>query len=193
MELDHINQRADGGDNSKENAIPVCFECHAEIHSYNDKHPRGRKFRPGELQKHKQQWLKLCTEKPAMLLNANRSNDVGPLQALIDELEYNAALASLSLKEDGNIDIPPFFVDDQFRSCIREGSIAILKEELKNAILAAYATMALTNQHSTVASNQDFDTHRMNCTAQLAQRARVSAREKISKAIENLMSFLQSE
>jgi hypothetical protein len=31
----------------------VCFECHPEIHSYNDKHPRGRKFLPEELQLHK--------------------------------------------------------------------------------------------------------------------------------------------
>lgn len=44
METDHIIPTEDGGDDSIENAIPVCFECHAEIHSYNDSHPRGRKF-----------------------------------------------------------------------------------------------------------------------------------------------------
>jgi hypothetical protein len=46
IETDHIVTKADGGPDTMDNAIPVCFEYHAEIHSYNDKHPRGRKFRP---------------------------------------------------------------------------------------------------------------------------------------------------
>ena len=31
METDHIVQAADGGLDTIDNAIPVCFECHAEI------------------------------------------------------------------------------------------------------------------------------------------------------------------
>jgi len=38
-------------DNSEDNAIPVCFDCHAEINSYNISHPLGRRFTPGELKK----------------------------------------------------------------------------------------------------------------------------------------------
>src|SRR5215467_5857650 len=60
IETDHINPHAQSKDDSIENAIPVCFECHAEIHSYNDAHPRGRKYRPDELRMHKVQWLRLC-------------------------------------------------------------------------------------------------------------------------------------
>jgi len=36
-------------DNSEDNGIPVCFDCHAEIVSYNKEHPIGRKFQPSEL------------------------------------------------------------------------------------------------------------------------------------------------
>jgi hypothetical protein len=54
IETDHIEQAAEGDSDKIENAIPVCFECHAEIHSYNDKHPRGRKFTPDELRHHKE-------------------------------------------------------------------------------------------------------------------------------------------
>ena len=89
IETDHILQPPEGGLDTVENAIPVCFECHAEIHSYNDKHPRGRKFTTDELKRHKQQWLELCKNKPEMFLHAARETDVGPLQALIDELEFN--------------------------------------------------------------------------------------------------------
>src|SRR5947207_6124741 len=89
METDHIQPKAEGGSDQIENAIPVCFECHAEIHSYNDQHPRGRKFRPDELRAHKQQWLEICRNHAEVLLAAARSSDVGPLQALIDELAFN--------------------------------------------------------------------------------------------------------
>ncbi len=51
IEMDHIVPSAADGPSDVANAIPVCFECHAEIHSYNDQHPRGRKFRPDELRK----------------------------------------------------------------------------------------------------------------------------------------------
>ncbi len=64
METDHILPKAEGGTSDIDNAIAVCFECHAEIHSYNPKHPRGRKFRTEELRKHKEQWLELCKTRP---------------------------------------------------------------------------------------------------------------------------------
>ena len=67
MELDHMVPRADGGSSEIDNAIPVCFECHAEIHAYNDKHPRGRKFQPAELKLHKDQWLAFCEKTPGAL------------------------------------------------------------------------------------------------------------------------------
>ena len=41
IELHHIEPRGDGGVDAIDNAIPVCFECHAEIQLYNDSHPRG--------------------------------------------------------------------------------------------------------------------------------------------------------
>ncbi len=87
IELDHITTAAEGGDDSIDNAIPVCFECHAEIHSYNDKHPRGRKFQPDELRGHKEQWLEICKKRPEVIVSASWQIDVGPIQALVDELD----------------------------------------------------------------------------------------------------------
>src|SRR5258708_29629332 len=94
IETDHIIPIESDGSDDIGNAIPVCFECHAEIHSYNDKHPRGRKFLPEELRYHKEQWLKICKEHPEALVTSIRNADVGPLQALIDELEFNATVAA---------------------------------------------------------------------------------------------------
>jgi hypothetical protein len=49
IEAAHIIDEAAGGSNQEDNGIPVCFDCHQEIGSYNDRHPRGNKIRPDEL------------------------------------------------------------------------------------------------------------------------------------------------
>src|SRR5690349_4762640 len=94
MEVDHIIPRGEGGADTVDNAIAVCFECHADIHSYNDRHPRGRKFRPIELRGHKEQWLDVCRTRPEIFFSTSRDAEVGPVQALIDELEFNAHVAT---------------------------------------------------------------------------------------------------
>ncbi len=57
MELHHIAQRAKGGEDTFENCIPLCLDCHAEVGSYNTEHPKGRKFSPTELRKHRDNWF----------------------------------------------------------------------------------------------------------------------------------------
>src|SRR5439155_3001756 len=100
MEMDHIVQAADSGPDTQDNAIPVCFDCHAEIHSYNDRHPKGRKFSAEELEGHKDQWLRMCRDKPETLLLAARDTDVGPLQAVINELEFNRVVAKYPVQQE---------------------------------------------------------------------------------------------
>lgn len=51
IEVHHIVQEADGGANDFDNAIPLCFDCHSEIGSYNTHHPKGNRFTPGELKR----------------------------------------------------------------------------------------------------------------------------------------------
>lgn len=46
IEAAHIVQ---GGGDEFDNGIPVCLDCHQEIGAYDDKHPKGNKFRPTEL------------------------------------------------------------------------------------------------------------------------------------------------
>ena len=51
IEVHHIVQKADGGEDLFDNAIPLCYDCHSEIGSYNPHHPKGNRFRPEELKK----------------------------------------------------------------------------------------------------------------------------------------------
>jgi hypothetical protein len=189
-ETDHIRPTADGGDDSIENAIPVCFDCHAEIHSYNDKHARGRKFTSEELVNHKTQWLAICTNKPESLLSAARDGDVGPLQALVDELEYNETVVQQS---SGETNRGAVFHDSQFLRAIHEGMIAILAESLKSAILVAYASMSRANQHILAEANQDVKMKFQGTASINARNAIASAGPLIEAAHQELMRFLGSD
>lgn len=65
MEVHHIIQEADGGEDTFENAIPVCSNCHAIIGSYNPRHPRGNKYTPGELRRIRDDWYEKIRNTPA--------------------------------------------------------------------------------------------------------------------------------
>lgn len=136
IETDHIEPQGSGGDDDIENAIPVCFDCHAEIHSYNEQHPRGRKFTADELRLHKKQWLEVCDSTPLQLLTDHRTADVevGPVQAMVDEIEFNRAAARAGAEERSGCPLR----DEQFARAIRSGSLALLLPELKTSIIAAY-------------------------------------------------------
>jgi hypothetical protein len=185
METDHIVPAAEGGSDTIDNAIPVCFECHAEIHSYNDKHPRGRKFLPDELRAHKEQWLEICQSRPEVFINAARNADVGPLQALIDELEFNSVVAEHS---DDPHAVGCAFHDEQFHRAIREGSIATLHESLKQAILEAFRSVGFAN-HLIAATTHSVRVDEKNA----AMTAVRQTKSKIIAARDSLLQFLGSE
>ena len=189
METDHIIPKEEGGDDSIENAIPVCFECHAEIHSYNDKHPRGRKFLPHELRLHKDQWLKICGERPDVLVSASRVSDVGPLQALIDELEFNAKIAAKSDSADQGCR----FHEEQFLRAIHEGSIAILREEIRDAVVDSYVAMGAANRIIETAWVHPKGSNPWAHGVNEARDRIVAARPKIENATVQLLKFLARE
>src|SRR3989442_800197 len=95
----HINSRSgrsrqcQGGADTIDNAIAVCFECHAEIHLYNPHHPKGRRFTPEELRHHRDQWLEICRTRPEALTDPARAPNPGYVERLIHELDFDARVA----------------------------------------------------------------------------------------------------
>jgi hypothetical protein len=57
VEIHHIVPVAEGGEDTLENAILLCFDCHADAGHYNINHPKGTKFSRSELQKQKDAWI----------------------------------------------------------------------------------------------------------------------------------------
>lgn len=58
IECHHIMPKAKGGDNSFDNCIPLCFDCHEEVGSYNPEHPKGNKYRCKELKTRRDDFYK---------------------------------------------------------------------------------------------------------------------------------------
>ena len=58
IELHHIKPKAEGGPDTIDNCIPLCFECHADQTSYDHRHPKGTKYSQKELILHKENWIK---------------------------------------------------------------------------------------------------------------------------------------
>ena len=189
METDHIIPQEEKGTDDIGNAIPVCFECHAEIHSYNNKHPRGRKFTPEELRNHKDQWLKICEEHPEILTKSFMRSDVGPLNALVDELEFNAKVAET---KDGNY-IGCNFQVKQFEKAIQLGSISILHDDLKNSIYQAYVMMGSVNQFIAEAGNQVFRSSAWTQKIKQASKLIHESEPYIHRTKNELLKFLSTE
>jgi len=52
IEIAHIDRKAEP---IIDNAIPLCYDCHAKIGRYNKEHPKGNKYRPSELKARREQ------------------------------------------------------------------------------------------------------------------------------------------
>ena len=62
MEVHHLVQEANGGPNTLDNAIPVCFDCHSDAGHFNNRHPKGSKFSIPELTKARDSWYEFVRE-----------------------------------------------------------------------------------------------------------------------------------
>ena len=66
VNVHHIVQEADGGENTIDNAICLCLPCHADAGHFNSRHPLGTKYSPDELRAHRDQWWIYCESHPEM-------------------------------------------------------------------------------------------------------------------------------
>jgi len=55
IEIHHIVPIEQEKDNSFDNAIPLCLNCHSKVQSYNNEHPIGNKYRYEELKNRRNQ------------------------------------------------------------------------------------------------------------------------------------------
>ena len=135
MEVDHILPEVDGGPSTFDNAIALCFDCHAEVHHYNPAHPRGRRFRPSELRAHRDQWLTFCKDNPGALTTGPPPSEAGTLERLLSELIFNEELAASRRPA-------ALFEVAQLQRAIAEGAFTWLAPAQVSSVCAAYARIA---------------------------------------------------
>ncbi len=59
VEIHHIVPQKQGGKDTFENAITLCYDCHSDAGHYFAGHPKGVKLSPTELRKHKSNWFRI--------------------------------------------------------------------------------------------------------------------------------------
>jgi len=115
IELHHIRQRVDNGDDTFDNCIPLCFDCHAEVQAYNPKHPKGKKFTENELKKHRDQWYSKMNNKSDIVTNNQLELKVINLEEnvslILEKIEQNLkeTYTEISNKEKDEFDIDEVF------------------------------------------------------------------------------------
>lgn len=64
IELHHIHERSSGGKDTFANCIPLCFDCHSDMKTYDFKHPKGTKYSTSELIAHRDLWYARVSGSP---------------------------------------------------------------------------------------------------------------------------------
>ncbi len=85
IEFAHIG---DPENNNIDNAIPVCYDCHAQIGMYNLKHPKGNKYRSEELKRRRDQIYEKYTRQYIAPIKYVISNKKEPYQQNSDLRQY---------------------------------------------------------------------------------------------------------
>ena len=194
IETDHIVQKGKGGRDTINNAIALCFECHAEVHLYNDKHPRGRKYHPNELKRHKKQWLQTCKRFPHMLSEPLGQTDGGPLSGMLTELEFNLLLMRTSMLGTSvwsgtSMWGCPFEIY-QFQRAVSDGILSLLDDSLREMIMHTYADIKNVNHQLEITSRLHPSDREASYRQITTMSLTINLLESIQQTIQKLCDFL---
>ena len=92
MELHHIKHKSEGGEETFENCIPLCFDCHADQKSYDHKHPKGTKYSREELKGHRDKWYKLAGQNLGTGTTHHLEQDKFLFEKIIDIIPANPTI-----------------------------------------------------------------------------------------------------
>lgn len=97
IEVHHIRQVSDNGEDTIDNAIPLCFDCHADMRSHDHKHPKGNKYSESELRQHRDNWYEKIkgnigvADKQTVI-----ETDKGVYQSLIKILPWDGSISFIN-------------------------------------------------------------------------------------------------
>src|ERR1700740_1352983 len=95
----HIVPRADSGEDTFENCIPLCFDCHAEVEAYNPKHPKGTKHSANELKQRRDAWYQEVRNRRTLRDSVRPSNE--PIE--LESFEEARSMAEMNPTDKTNL------------------------------------------------------------------------------------------
>lgn len=194
MELHHVMYKASGGGDDIANAIPLCFECHAEVNHYNDSHPRGRKFTEEELLAHKQLWLDICKNHPEALISAPRDADVGPLEGMSLELSNNCdVLKQITEGNSWQEKIGCVLYNQEYLRSVAQGSLLLLPASLRKILNEAYTNVGRVNTFVTMYSSTRPEGNAFSEVTNKLLEAYRKSKDTVINAEEALNLFLSED
>lgn len=93
IEVHHIVHRAEGGADILDNAIALCFDCHADMRSYDHKHPKGVKYTREELIRRRDDWYAVVKQNGvAPPKDPAVDSDISVFRHLLKVLPWNGSI-----------------------------------------------------------------------------------------------------
>jgi hypothetical protein len=159
IEVHHIREESEGGENTTENAIPLCFDCHADMRSYDSKHPKGNKYAESELRRHRDNWFE----------KIKGNIGVADKQSVVETDKQVYAILSKILPWDGSINFIRFnnFAGFSFE-CAALDDLSEFQHQCKNPTfefidpdLEAFRSslLELINKYTLTIAVETFPTH----------------------------------
>lgn len=109
MQMHHIKQKSDGGDDTFDNAIPLCLNCHADVKAYNPHHPIGTPYGEKELRRRRDAFYKKIELLP---INQPTLTDLGSIAVDIFRDFINPQITESSASANPDSALLEMFKDD---------------------------------------------------------------------------------
>lgn len=144
MEVHHIVEEAEGGSNDLDNAIPLCFDCHADMRSYDHRHPKGNKYTRSELRRHRDKWYGLVAGNAGLAATAiTIETDKQVYRQMLDVLPWNGSVSFIESNNFAGFSFELSRLDDlyEFEHHSRNPTFEFVDPDLEN--LRAALTAAI--------------------------------------------------
>ncbi len=97
IEVHHIEPEAIPSNNTIDNAISLCFDCHADMINYVPKHPKGTKYSFSDLKRHRDNWYsRLSSPLPYPICSKNYAADICVFKWIINQLPWSYSLRMIA-------------------------------------------------------------------------------------------------
>lgn len=98
IELHHIKQVAYGGEDTFENCIPLCFDCHADMGKADPKHNKGKKYTEEELKLHRDNWYCQVANGATGIHDQSKTDSIDEMICNSDKALFDEICKSFSSK-----------------------------------------------------------------------------------------------